>query len=102
MIHKDDATAVQYKTHPPSTKEIKLLLKAAFARADKTEYQFSSPTKKRKACIIESSIPLLGREKMFLFDILSKSKNMDPLLDIKMETNTIVIRMIKVIVISKN
>ena len=39
-IHEDDTVVVQYTTHLPNTKEIKLLLNTAFARADEIDYRF--------------------------------------------------------------
>ena len=72
---------VQYTTHLPNTKEIKLLLKTAFARADEIEYRFGGPTKKRKARATAHSIPALEGGTILLSGILNENVNVDPTVD---------------------
>ena len=76
-IHEDAAVVSQYMTHLPNTKEIKFLLKAAFARADVIEYRFGGPTKKRKLKATAPSIPAQEEGTILLFGILNKNANND-------------------------
>ena len=83
-IHEDDTVVVQYTTHLPNTKEIKLLLKEAFARADEIEYRFGGPTKKKKARATAQSIPAIPAVEggtILLSGILNENVNVDPTSD---------------------
>ena len=80
-IREDDAVVVQYTTHLPNTKKIKLLLKTAFARADEIEYQFGGLKNKRKARAAVPSIPTLEGGTILLSGILNDNVNVDPPLD---------------------
>ena len=63
---------LQYETHLPNTKEIKVLLKGAFGRAGEVEYRFGGPTKKRKSRVTAPSIPMIEGGPILLSGILKK------------------------------
>ncbi len=66
---------VRYETHLPNTKEVKALLKEAFARADEVECQFGGPTKKRKSRATAPSISVIEGGTILLSGILKENVN---------------------------